>query len=258
VIEELARRLAAGLANVDTSAREHAIAETLQRSLLPTGLPEIPGLDLAVRYLPATDGADVGGDWYDAFEVGGGRIGLVIGDVVGHSIASASVMGQLRSMVRAYAIHQPDPRAVLRRTGTAVARLLPGALATVACAVLDVATGELRFATAGHPPPLLIGRHCGPVFLEEASGIMLGAADDAQLLACRRELAPGAAVLFYTDGLVENRGRDIGEGFSALASALAGPATRTAEQICATAGDALLGTGSRPDDVCLLAVRREA
>ncbi|MGE5135108.1 MAG: SpoIIE family protein phosphatase [Gemmatimonadota bacterium] len=258
VVEELARRLAAGLANADTAAREHTIAETLQRSLLPTGLPEIPGLDLACRYLPATDGADVGGDWYDAFPVGEGQLGLVVGDVVGHNIASASVMGQLRSMVRAYAIHHPDPRAVLRRTGIAVACLLPGALATVACAMLDVATGEFRLASAGHPPPLLIGGDGRPVFIDDASGIMLGATDDCRLLACRRRLAPGAAVLFYTDGLIEDRGRDIGEGFGALARALAGPASRTAEQICATAEDALLGTGSRADDVCLLAVRREA
>jgi serine phosphatase RsbU (regulator of sigma subunit) len=82
-----------GLANTDTFAREHAIAETLQRSLLPDALPQIPGLDLAVRYLPATEGAAVGGDWYDAFPLEGGRVGLVIGDVAGHNIASASLMG---------------------------------------------------------------------------------------------------------------------------------------------------------------------
>ena len=258
VIEEIARRLAAGLANVEIAAREHTIAETLQRSLLPAGLPEIPGLDLAVRYLPATDGADVGGDWYDAFGVSGGRIALVIGDVVGHSIASASVMGQLRSLVRAYAIHHPDPLSVLRRTSSAVASLLPEALATVACAVLDTATGDFRYATAGHPAPLLIGADGHTAFLNHASGTMLGAAADCRLVPVRRVLPPGAAVLFYTDGLVEDRGRDIGEGFSALARALAGPAARTAEEICATAEDALLGTGSRADDVCLLAVRREA
>ena len=258
VVEELARLLAAGLANVDTSAREHTIAETLQRSLLPPALPDVPGLEIAVRYLPATSGADVGGDWYDAFGVGGGRVALVIGDVVGHSIASASVMGQLRNLVRAYAVHHPDPLSVLRRTSRAVASLLPEALATVACAVLDAASGEFRYASAGHPPPLLIGTDGHAAFLEHASGIMLGAAPDLRLVPVRRVLPRGAAVLFFTDGLVEDRGRDIGEGLSALARTLAGPATRTAGQICATAEEALLGDGARADDVCLLAVRRRA
>ncbi len=115
VVEELDRRLAAGLVNTDKFAREHVIAETLQRSLLPEGMPQVAGLDLAVRYLPATEGADVGGDWYDAFPVDGGRVGLVIGDVAGHSIASASVMGQVRTLLRGYAIDDPDPGRVLDR-----------------------------------------------------------------------------------------------------------------------------------------------
>ena len=155
VVEELGRRLATGLANTDTFTREHAIAETLQRSLLPAALPAVPGLDLAVRYLPATEGAAVGGDWYDAFPVAGGRIGLVIGDVSGHNIASASIMGQVRSMLRAYAIDDPDPAAALERTNAAVVRLLPDALATVVYAVLDPASGDLVYANAGHPPPVI-------------------------------------------------------------------------------------------------------
>ncbi len=256
VMEELGRRLAAGLANADAFAREHKIAETLQRSLLPAALPEVPGLDLAVRYLPATDGADVGGDWYDAFGLGANRVGLVIGDVVGHSIHSASVMGQIRGLLRAYALHQPIPSVVLQRTSIAVDKLLPAALATVACAVLDVITGELTYASAGHPPPLFIGADGDTAFLDEASGVMLGAAADARFVAGQRYLAPGAAVLFYTDGLIEGRHRDIGEGFGALARALAGPASRTADQICAAAQEALLDTAPRADDVCLLAVRR--
>ena len=113
VVEEFARRLADGLATADTFAREHAIAETLQRSVLPGTLPSIGRLDLAVCYLPATEGADVGGDWYDAFPLDGSRVGLVIGDVTGHSIGSASIMGQVRSMLRAYAIDYPSPGEVL-------------------------------------------------------------------------------------------------------------------------------------------------
>src|SRR6202044_1568820 len=153
VVEELGRRLAVGLANTDTFAREHAIAETLQRALLPDALPQIPGLDLAVRYLPATEGATVGGDWYDAFPLADGRVGLVIGDVSGHNIASASTMGQLRSLLRAYAIDNQSPGRALQRTNAAVARLLPDALAAVRHGVPLPATGNLPSNHPGHPPP---------------------------------------------------------------------------------------------------------
>ena len=104
VIEELSRRLAAGWATVEAFAREHTVAETLQRALLPDALPRIPGLDLAVRYLPATDGVHVGGDWYDVFPLDRDRVALAIGDVAGHSIGSASIMGQIRSLLRGYAL----------------------------------------------------------------------------------------------------------------------------------------------------------
>ena len=159
MVEELGRRLAVGLANTDAFAREHAIAETLQRSLLPDTLPQIPGLDIAVRYLPATEGADVGGDWYDAFPLKDGLVGLVTGDVAGHNIASASIMGQVRSLLRGYAIDDPDPARVLERTNTAVSSLLPDVLASAVYAVLDPATGDLGYANAGHPPPLVADRH---------------------------------------------------------------------------------------------------
>lgn len=255
--EELARRLAAGLANAETFAREHTIAETLQRSLLPS-LPSIAGLDLAVRYLPATGGADVGGDWYDAFPVGGDKAGLVIGDVIGHSIVSASVMGQVRSMLRAYAVDRPSPREVLARTNLAMDRLMPTVMATVACALLDAGTGELVYASAGHPPALLIGPGGDTHFIEDTSGIMLGVSLAVPFVTARRRLLPGSALLFYTDGLIEDRQRDISQGLATLARTLAGAPGRTADEICAAAQDTMLGTASRADDVCLLAVRRPA
>lgn len=257
VVEELAGRLAAGLANADVAAREHTIAETLQRSLLPEALPEVPGLELAVRYLPATAGADVGGDWYDAFPVASGRIALVIGDVVGHSIASASVMGQVRTVLRVYAQDHSSPPEVLRLANLALARLAPAALATAVCAVLDPATGELSYASAGHPPPLLTGPG-GAEYLDDANGIMLGAAPGAIYQSGQRRLPPGGGLLFYTDGLIEDRNRDLSEGLAMLARALGGQAYRSAGQICADAQDALLAAGPRTDDVCLLAVWRHS
>jgi PAS domain S-box-containing protein len=258
VVEEIARRLAVGLANANTFAREHAIAETLQRSILPDTLPRIPGLDLAVRYLPATEGANVGGDWYDAFGVGGGRIALVTGDVAGHTIASASIMGQLRSVLRAYAIDNPDPGRVLRQTNTALVRLLPQALASVVYAVLDLGTGELMYANAGHPPPVLVAADGQAEYLGDTAGIMLGACADTEFTVGTRRLSPGTALLCYTDGLIEHRHRDISEGLALLGETLRRCARLSAEQICASAQAAMLGTAERADDVCLLAARLTA
>jgi PAS domain S-box-containing protein len=255
VAEEFARRLADGLAAADTSAREHTIAETLQRSVLPGTLPTISGLDLAVCYLPATDGADVGGDWYDAFPLDGDRVGLVIGDVTGHNIGSASIMGQVRSMLRAYAIDHADPGEVLDRTNTALYRLMPEALATAVYAVLDPATGELTYANAGHLPPLAVTSAGEAGYLDDAPGTMLGASPDATFAVGHRRLPPGCLLLNYTDGLIENGRRDLTDGLDSLAAVMRRSAALTAERGCAAALGALLGAAARDDDVCLLAVR---
>jgi serine phosphatase RsbU (regulator of sigma subunit) len=252
VVEEIARRLAVGLVNANTFAREHDIAETLQRSILPDTLPRIEGLDLAVRYLPSTAGAAVGGDWYDAFPVAGGRIALVIGDVAGHSLASASLMGQVRSMVRAYAIEDPDPGGVLRQTNGALAQLLPDTIVSVVYAVLDTATGDLAYANAGHPPPVLIAGPGQAEYLDDAPGIILGALPDTIFGTGVRRLSRGAGLLCYTDGLIEDRHRDLTEGFALLAEVLQRSAPLSAEEVCATVQAALLGTAVRADDVCLL------
>jgi PAS domain S-box-containing protein len=255
VAEELGRRITTGLAQADAAARDHNIAEILQRSALPDSLPEIAGLDLAVRYLPATEGLNVGGDWYDAFPLDGGRIGLVIGDVVGHNIAAASVMGQVRNLLRGYATENPRPADVLRRTSTALARLLPDALATVAYAVLDPATGKLSYASAGHPPPILITGPGHAEYLDTAAGVMLGVPGETAFTTGRRQLAPGGTLLFYTDGLIEERHRDITDGLDALAAAMRTSTARSAEQSCATALAMLPGGAPLADDVCLLAAR---
>jgi PAS domain S-box-containing protein len=254
VVEEFARRLSDGMATAEIYAREHTIAETLQRSLLPEALPVIPGLDLAVRYLPATDGAAVGGDWYDAFPIDVNRVCLVIGDVIGHSITSASIMGQVRTMLRTCALDSPDPGDLLRRTNLALARLMPDAMATVACTVLDLATGDLAYASAGHLPPLATTA-TGAEYLDGVTGVMLGTGTDTAYPVGRRRLPPGTGLLLYTDGLIEDRRRDISAGLGALASALRQSAARTAEQICTAVQQAMLGTAPRADDVCLLAIR---
>lgn len=255
VMEEFARRVSGGLATADTFAREHTIAETLQRSLLPGGFPEIGGLDLAASYLPATDGIHVGGDWYDAFGLPGAGIGLVIGDVAGHDLTSAAVMGQVRTLLRAYALDDPDPAAVLRRTGEALLRLLPDALASAVYAVLDPATGELRYANAGHPPPLTADGAGGFAYLEDAPGTMLGAGPGIEFASGRRRLAAGGGLLLYTDGLIEDRHRDLSDGLRSLAATLTAAAPASAGEICRVAQQVLGPSQARADDVCLLAAR---
>jgi serine phosphatase RsbU (regulator of sigma subunit) len=258
VAEEFARLLADAMANAETSAREHTIAETLQRAILPGTLPAVPGLDLAVGYLPASDGVHVGGDWYDVFPLGDNKVGLVIGDVTGHSITSASIMGQVRSVLRAYAIDHPHPGDVLRRTNTALARLLPEAIASAVYGVLDLTTLELSYANAGHPPPLITTGTGHAEYLDDAPGVLLGACDNLSLPIGRRQLMPGTGILFYTDGLIEDRRRDIDEGLSALAATLRQSDARTADRIRAIATSMLDGEQARADDVCLLAARLDA
>jgi PAS domain S-box-containing protein len=255
IVEELARRLAAGLANVETFAREHTVAETLQRALLPAALPEVEGLDLAVHYLPASDGVHVGGDWYDAFPLSRGRVGLVIGDVAGHSIESASVMGQIRSLLHGYAIDDAAPADVLRRTNAAVSQMLPDAVATACYAVLDTATGDLDYASAGHPPVLVATDRGHAEYLDGPPGMMLGVSADATFATSHRRLSPGAALLFYTDGLVEHRHLDIADGLAAVRTAVEQAPARTAEQLCEFVQAAVIGSAPRADDVCILAAR---
>ncbi len=254
LVEELARRLAAGLANAETFAREHTVAETLQHVLLPATLPEVAGLDLAVHYLPASDGVHVGGDWYDGFPLDGGRVGLVIGDVAGHSIESAAIMGQVRGLLRGYAIEGTSPDDVLRRVNVALDKLLPETVATAFYGVLDPATGDLDYASAGHPPPLYATGHGHAEYLDTPDGAMLGASAGTVFAPGRRRLPRGARLLLYTDGLVEHRHRDISDGLDALISALRACARQSAAQICQSVQTALLGGAPRADDVCILGV----
>lgn len=254
VVEELGRRLAAGLANAETFAREHTVAEALQHALLPDVPPAIEGLDMAVRYLPASDSVHVGGDWYDVFPVDRGRVGLAIGDVAGHSIASAAIMGQVRSLLHGYAIDDPSPPGVLRRTNAALGQMLPDALATVWYAVLDPATGDLAYANAGHPPPLVSSGQGHAEYLDATPATMLGVSPGTMFTATLCRLPPRARLLLYTDGLIEDRQRDIADGLAALAAALAQSPGRSAEEACRSAQESMLGSAPRADDVCILAI----
>jgi serine phosphatase RsbU (regulator of sigma subunit)/anti-sigma regulatory factor (Ser/Thr protein kinase) len=191
------------------------IAETLQRSLLPRRLPQVPGLRMAARYLPAADESAVGGDWYDVIDLGNQRIGFVIGDVAGHGMAAATFMGQLRSAVRAYAFDTEHPGEVITKLAQFSDRMHTR-MATVIYATLNLNTWEVRFARAGHPYPLLL-RHDGrSEFLSDRGGPPLGTVGSHVYEEHALRLAPGETLLLYTDGLIERRGQRLAEGEGAL------------------------------------------
>jgi PAS domain S-box-containing protein len=233
--------------------REHTIAETLQRSLLPERLPRIEGLEIAARYLPASRGAAIGGDWYDALERPDGRVALVVGDVVGHGLRAAAVMGQLRNAFRAYGLAENSPAEVMARVNRLVMTGEEDVMATALYLVLERETGELEFASAGHPPPLVLGPD-GVVFLEGGRAVPIGAVDPGVFREARAVLPDDASLLLYTDGLVERRDEPLERRLDALAEA-ADRAEGALEGLCDAVLSGVLGQREPGDDVALLAVR---
>jgi PAS domain S-box-containing protein len=233
--------------------REHKIAETLQRSLLPERLPQIEGVELAARYLPGARGAAIGGDWYDVLERPDGRVALVVGDVVGHGLRAAATMGQLRNAFRAYGLVESSPSEVVARINRLVMSGVEDVMATVLYLVLDRETGELSFSAAGHPPPLVLAPD-GPRFLEGGRSVPIGASDPAVFREASAVLPPGSSLLLYTDGLVERRDEPLDQRLDKLAS-VAGDAEGDLNGLCERVIDAVLGDGDPGDDVALLAVR---
>ncbi|GAA3030421.1 hypothetical protein GCM10020229_47300 [Kitasatospora albolonga] len=234
---------------------EFALARGLQQALLPHRLPRVAGLAVAARYLPGTRGMEIGGDWYDAI-AGGGCVTLVIGDVEGHSVGAAATMGQLRSAVRAFVGTDASPGEVLTRTNRLLLDLDPGLLASCLLLRLDPATGRARAVRAGHVPPLLRHPDGRTELLELPGGPLLGVDPGAEYPCTELELAPGAVLALFTDGLVERPGAPIDQGLDRLRSALAHrPAAdldRLADQLLREARH----SAHRADDVALLLASR--
>ena len=256
LVEDLAHRMSTAVDNALRYRQERETALTLQRSLLPSALPDLPGVTVAHRYLPGTGGAEVGGDWYDLVPLTGGRVGVVIGDVMGRGIAAAAVMGQLRAAVRACALVEDSPSAVLALVDAAMSSLGQTSLTTCLYGVLDPASRRLRLASAGHLPPLVVHRDGGGQFVELEPGPPLGVTSEPPP-ETEVELPEGALLLLYTDGLVEGRAQPVEQGMLALRNAVAdvrGLRAEAVEPLC----DALLramGRDGRPDDdSALLAV----
>lgn len=199
---------------------ERRIATTLQQSLIPT-LPSLPAVALYGRYLPGADGVEVGGDWYDALELSDGLVGLVIGDVVGKGVGAAAEMGQLSNATRAYMLEGYGPSEVLARLNRLIRSVTGSTFATVLCLRFDPASGSVRWARAGHLPPMLRRADGSVDVLDEAGAAPVGVFDDEKPPEWELVLADGDALVLYTDGVIERRDEDIDVGMARLAVSIA-------------------------------------
>jgi anti-sigma regulatory factor (Ser/Thr protein kinase) len=232
---------------------ERSIAETLQRSVLPAALPRMDGVQLAARYLPGMQDVDVGGDWFDAVELPDGRLGLVVGDVVGKGVHAAASMGQLRNALRAFSVERLKPQSALAKLDLLASDSLETTFATVVYAIVDTEAGLLRFSSAGHPPPAIAYPDGRVELLDEGRGLPLGTGLGPKYRQSVVELPAGSIVMLYSDGLVERRGRSIDEGLDALVAAMR-DAPKNAEGMLEHVLDAMAGT-DRADDIAILAAR---
>ena len=246
------RALAAASAFREAAAREHSIADELQRSLLPERTFDLEHLDVATYYRAGVQGTQVGGDWYDIIELGAGRTALVVGDVMGRGVSAAAGMGQLRSAVRAFAKLDLPPSEILEYLDGIVQDLEGDQIVTCVYAVFDSTDQTLRYANAGHLPLLLVRPGAGSAKLE-AAGPPLGAGYFGQMPEVV-QLEPECTVAFYTDGLVERRERDIDAGIEALAEQLEMHAGTELSGLPETLVGALLPDGP-DDDIAILVAR---
>jgi PAS domain S-box-containing protein len=253
----LGREGAVALERARLYEHERDIAETLQRRLLPETLPSIGGFSLAARYIAGGQGLKVGGDWYDAVELAGGELALVVGDVVGHGVEAASTMGQLRTALRVALLEHVRPVDALAGINRLVHQTRAGEVATLACAVIDPARQELVHVSAGHPPPLLVQPGKEPVYLSGGRSLPLGAVAHPKFREEAVAIEPGTTLILYTDGLIERRGESIDEGLGRLRNAAALGADSSIEDLLDLIVESLLETGSSDDDVAVLALRSE-
>jgi PAS domain S-box-containing protein len=253
LLQLIADRAALAVQHARLYEREHGIVETLQRALLPARLPQLPGVHVAARYLPGGMGADVGGDWYDVFPLENGRIGVAIGDVAGHGLRAAALMGQLRNSLRAYAIEGHPPAIVVDRLNRLVRDLEQGWMATLLYLELSPDDSEIRFANAGHMPALSL--ELGDArFIDIDRGPPLGVGADAEYAEVVQALPPGSTLVLYTDGLVEEPGVAPDVALARLAkNALAGM-SGDPDALCDHLVHAQLGEGQPRDDVAFVAI----
>jgi PAS domain S-box-containing protein len=255
-LEALAGQCALALERATLYEREHTTAETLQRSLLPDRLPEVPGMILAARCLPVTRNMEIGGDWYDAFRLPDGRLAVAAGDVMGKGLTAAAGMGRVRNALRALALTDPRPAAVLAGLDRLfLATELAEQVTTVAYLVVNPLTGEGVAGNAGHLPPLLLSPDAPPRLDPTEAGTPLGWASPREQYQFR--LPPGNTAVLYSDGLVENRKRGLDAGLNELVAVAArAPANAASDpgQLLNYLVDRMLAGYEQDDDVTVLVV----
>ncbi|MGZ4642290.1 MAG: SpoIIE family protein phosphatase [Blastococcus sp.] len=259
LIQDLAGRAALAMDNVRLYQREHVVADTLQRSLLPE-LPPVPGLETAAHYVSASSAADVGGDFYDLLHLPDDSVGIAVGDVVGHDVAAAAAMGHLRGVLRAviWDATDPDPGSVLARVDRLVQGLRVASLATMVYARAERPTTpggpwRVHIANAGHPPLLLRRADGAVVVLDEVTGLLVGVDDATHRETLVLDVPAGWTLIAYTDGLIERPGVDLDHGIRELCARLsAAPVDASPRELCDAA---VSGALDHRDDVALIAVR---
>jgi PAS domain S-box-containing protein len=255
LLQLIADRAALAVQHARLYEREHGIVETLQRALLPARLPQLPGVQVAARYLPGGMGTDVdvGGDWYDVFPLENGRIGVAIGDVAGHGLRAAALMGQLRNSLRAYAVEGHPPALVVDRLNRLVRDLEQGWMATLLYMVLSPDDSEVRFANAGHMPALAL--EMGDArFIDVGRGPPLGVGADDEYVEVAETLQPGTTLVVFTDGLVEEPGVALDVALARLARNALSNGADDPDSLCDHLVKAQLGAGQPRDDVAFLAI----
>jgi PAS domain S-box-containing protein len=249
-----ADRIATPIENARLFEREHRIADLLQRSLLPDRLPRVPGMALATRYVAGGAGLMVGGDLYDVIPLSAGHIGVVIGDVVGRGVRAASVMGQLRNVLRAYAVEGHSPASVLQRVDAFTEGLPETDMATLVYLRCDPKTGTVVYTNAGHPPPLLLRKDGSTEYLEGGRSVPIATVKTADYTDAMTHLSPGDTLFLYTDGLIEERHRSIDDGLRDLEDAVTrGP--EDLEELCDFILKEILSDRESVDDTALVGIR---
>jgi putative methionine-R-sulfoxide reductase with GAF domain len=251
LLQVVGERIAAAI-QTQALAIERAVTLVLERSLLPSKLPKCPGVAFAVRYAPA-EARTVGGDWYDMFLLPSGQLWMVVGDVAGHGVQSAVVMGRIRSALRAYALLDTSPAHVLDLVERKVEQFEIGTYVTIVCAVSSPPYDTLTIALAGHPPPVIATPGQPAAYPKLELSTPIGAPTKQARRSTTITLAPGTVVAFYTDGLIERRGETIDVGLERLRNAAStGPPDRVAADIMRK----VVGNTTPTDDIALLVVQR--
>jgi serine phosphatase RsbU (regulator of sigma subunit) len=238
--------------NRDMYTEQRSIAQTLQHALLPDTLPDFDGLQVGARYVPATSGIDVGGDWYDVVAAGDGKVLVMIGDVSGHGLRAATTIAQLRHAALAYAAQDPSPSSVLGQLSDFINGVAHDYFATMLCAVVDVGAHRLTIASAGHLAPLLIDE-AGGRFVELDANVPIGVVRKSPYLETEVSVGPNATLIAFTDGLVERRGEVLDVGLARLREA-AGNTALALEGLLSTLADGLASEGHL-DDTAIVGIR---